>query len=196
VLHEGTADRVPLAWAPMASGTEPGTPQEAATAWVEAVMDRGDLTEAWPITDPVLRLVLAQDWVWNHRHELATPEGVQVQWETIAQGLASSPPQHELWERFASETVGRWQQIWKGFNARTWRVSEQAEVLGLDLEMVTFVEVTEDSEGGDGPPHSARQAFSRRFAMVHSDGVWLVASVNGDQLFRPGWPPRLGQPAG
>jgi hypothetical protein len=161
-------------------------------AWVAAVMDRGDLAGAWPLTDPTLRLVLAQDWVWNHRHELAPPErqGMDLDWDTIAAGLAASPPEHELWERFASETVGRWHQIWKGFSSRTWRVSDQPEVLGLDLEVVTFV------EGEEGSTESSHHAFTRRFAMAHTDGRWLVAGINGDQLFRPGWPPRLGQHAG
>ena len=147
-------------------------------AWVEAVMDRGDLSGAWDLTDPTLRLVLAQDWVWNHRHELGDD------WDEIARGLAASPSEHPLWDRFAADTVVMWQQIWKGFSAHTWSVSDQPEVLGLDLEMVTFVD-----DAGESAPASRRNALARRFAMIHTESRWLVASINGDQLFRPGWPP-------
>jgi hypothetical protein len=180
------------------------TPQAAAMAWVEAVVDRGDLARAWPMTDPTLRLVLAQDWVWSHRHELPAPDkpdgrrGVtpahshQVEdWDAIARGLAACPSEHPLWDRFAADVIALWQQIWKGFSTRTWSTFDEPEVLGLDLEMVTFVE-TDESSG----PLRGNYAFARRFAMIHTDSGWLVASVNGDQLFRPGWPPTLGRHAG
>ena len=181
----------------MAPEIEPGTPQAAARAWVEAVMDRGDLARAWELTDPTLRLVLAQDWVWSHRHELVRAEGGSGghfdddAWDGIARGLASAPSEHALWDRFSADTIAMWQQIWKGFSTRTWRISDQPEVLGLDLEMVTFVET-----GDGGEPDSRQYALARRFAMVHTDSQWLVASINGDRLFRPGWPPTLGRQPG
>jgi hypothetical protein len=170
----------------MAPGIEPGSPQAAAVAWVAAVMDAGDLAAAWPLTDPVLRLVLAQDWVWTHRHD---PEiGHARDWDAIARGLASDRPSHPLWPRFARDVVGLWHRIWKGFSSRTWGVWDQPEVLGLDLEIVTFVE----TGGDDVPLKPGHSAFARRFAMRHTEDGWQVASVNGDQLFEPGWPPRLG----
>ena len=173
----------------------PGTPQAAAVAWVEAVMDRGDVAAAWELTDPTLRLVLAQDWVWSRRHELVPPGGGpevdDEAWDDIARGLARSPSEHALWDRFAAETLALWRQIWKGFSPRTWKVSDQPEVLGLDLEMVTFVETT-----GEAESPGRRFALARRFAMVHTESGWLVASVNGDKLFRPGWPPTLGRQVG
>jgi hypothetical protein len=94
-----------------------------------------------------------------------------------------------LWDRFAADQIGVWQQIWKGFGPRTWNISDQPEVLALDLEMVTFVEAKAADQR-----HAA--VFARRFAMLHTDAGWVVASVNGGQLFRPGWPPTLGQRAG
>ncbi len=55
-------------------------------------MDDGDLIAAWPLTDPVLRLVLAQDWVWTNRHHPAI--GEDRSWEELARGLAAVPPEH------------------------------------------------------------------------------------------------------
>lgn len=164
-------------------------------------MDRQDLEAAWPLTDPTLRLVLAQDWVWNHRHELAGRDAVFADhpagaadndWEGIARGLAECPSTHPLWDRLAADVIAQWQRVWRGFSARTWGISGQPEVLALDLEMVTFV------EAGTKPAaiHPGHYAFARRFAMAHADGRWTVASINGDQLFRPGWPPTLGRPSG
>lgn len=161
----------------MAVSFEPGTPQAAAVAWAEAVMTGDDLLAVWPATDPTLRLVLAQDWVWNHRHDPAI--GHDRDWDEIARGLASMPPDHPLWDRFASDLIGMWQRTWNEFEPSTWDVKPQPEVLDLDLEMVTFV----DRASG----------LARRFAMRHGPEGWLVASVNGEQLFEPGWPPRLGR---
>jgi hypothetical protein len=164
----------------MAPTHEPGTPQAAAVAWVDAVMDRGDLGAAWPGTDPLLRLVLAQDWVWNHRHDPAIGHGRE--WDAIARELAATSSTSPLWPRFAADLVGTWKRTWHQFDTRSWTVSAVPEVIDLDVEMVTFSE-------RDG-------ALSRRFAMRHVDGTWLVASVDGEQIFEPGWPPRLGRPAG
>jgi hypothetical protein len=154
-----------------------------ATAWVEAVMDQADLQLAWPLTDPVLRLVLAQDWVWTNRHR---PEiGHDVDWNTIARGLAACPPAQALWDAFAQQVLDRWHRSWPGFSALTWRAWEEPEVLAIDTEMVTFVErdgVAPPGAGGD-------EDTARRFAMHHRDGRWTVASVSGGQMFAPGWPP-------
>jgi hypothetical protein len=153
---------------------------------VEAIMDRGDLIAAWPLTDPTLRLVLAQDWVWTHRHHPTI--GHDRSWDELARGLAALPPATELWSAFAEELTGRWQKTWSGLSAGTWAAWDQPEVVGLDLEMVTFME-----RDGDGPVRfePGRSAFARRFAMRHTDQGWQVAGVNGDQLFVPGWPPSL-----
>ena len=158
----------------------PVTPQEVATTWVEAVMDRGDLRAAWPITDATLRLVLAQDWIWAHRHHPWV--GHDRDWDSLARALGSAPPEHPLWPRFADEQLELWHKIWKGFDARRWQALDEPEVVALDLEIVTFVEV--DSAQG-------RARFARRFALRHTDDGWRMASINGDQMFVPGWPPSL-----
>lgn len=155
-------------------------------------MDRGELGAAWPATDPELRLVLAQDWVWNHRHDPAI--GHDADWDAIARGLAAVPPDDPLWHRFSNDVVTTWKRTWKGFSPETWGVWDQPEVLDMDLEMVTFVErdsSVHPAQGVEQPLHPGNSTFTRRFAMRHAGGEWLVASVNGDQLFEPGWPPRL-----
>ena len=162
------------------------TAQVAATRWVKTVMDDGDLVAAWPLTDPVLRLVLAQDWVWTHRHHPML--GHDRSWEEVAQGLAAVPPDHELWDRFATELMNRWRKMWSGFSSKDWVAWDQPEVIGLDLEMVTFLE-----SDGKAPVRfePGRSALARRFAMRHTGEGWRVASVSGDQMFLPGWPPSL-----
>ncbi len=162
------------------------TPQQAATRWVKAVIDDGDLGAAWPLTHPVLRLVLAQDWVWTHRHHPTI--GPDRSWEELARRLAALPPEDELWDAFAQELLTRWRKTWAGFSSTTWDAWDQPEVIGLDLEMVTFLE-----REGSRPVRfvPGRSAMARRFAMRHTTNGWQVASVSGDQLFVPGWPPSL-----
>ena len=165
--------------------TGPETAQAAARRWVKALMDDGDLAAAWPLTDPVLRLVLAQDWVWTNRHH---PQiGHDRSWDELARALAAVAPEHELWPTFAAELITRYHKMWEGFSTRTWATWDQPEVVGLDLEMVTFLE-------SDGRPvrfEPGRSSLARRFALRHTDEGWLVASVSGGQMFVPGWPPSL-----
>ena len=169
---------------PDPSAGEP-SPQEVATAWVEAVMDQADLGLAWPLTEPILRLVLAQDWVWTNRHH---PDiGHDQDWDTIAHGLAACPPAHPLWDAFAHQVLDRWHRSWPGFSTLTWEARDEPEVLGIDTEMVTFVE----RDGRPGADLDLGENAERRFAMRHTEGRWVVASVSGGQMFVPGWPPSL-----
>ena len=149
-------------------------------------MDDGDIAAAWPLTDPVLRLVLAQDWVWTNRHHPTI--GHDRSWDELARGLAAVPPDSQLWDAFAQELVTRWRKTWAGFSATTWDAWEEPEVVSLDLEMVTFLE-----RDDDGPVRfvPGRSAMARRFAMRHGEDGWKVAGVSGDQMFVPGWPPSL-----
>ncbi len=153
-------------------------------AWVRAVMIDRDLRAAWPMTDPTLRLVLAQDWIWSFRHHPVI--GHDADWDRLAEGLAACPSEHPLWDRFAADTIELWQKIWRGFGSSEWTVWDQPEVLGLDLEMVSFV--APDDEGVTKP---SRSRFARRFALRHTDDGWKVAGINGEQMFEPGWPPSL-----
>jgi hypothetical protein len=155
-----------------------------AVSWVEAVMGDGDLLAAWPLTDATLRLVLAQDWIWSHRHHPQIAH--DSDWDGIARRLAACPPDHPLWDQFSAEVVELWQKIWRGFDPDHWAVWEQPEVLALDLEMVSFVE-----PAGGPPAGPGRSTFARRFAVRHTDDGWKVAGINGEQLFVPGWPPSL-----
>ncbi len=162
---------------------QPRTAQDVATTWVKAVMDDGDLATAWPLTHPTLRLVLVQDWIWAHRHQQWLGHGSD--WDDLATRLAAVEPDHPLWPRFRDELLELWQKIWNGFSTLTWQSLDDPEVVGLDLETVTFVE-TDAAQAA-----AKRYSFARRFALRHSDDGWRVASINGDQMFIPGWPPSL-----
>ncbi len=164
---------------PEAAGAEHSTPRAVATAWVDAVMDRGDLGAAWRLTDPTLRLVLAQHWVFTHSHDPAV--GGRDGWDGLARGLAAWPSAHPLWDRFATDRVGRWREFWAGFNTRTWSIRDRHEPLGDDLEVVSFVET-----GGGGRP---KRPVARRLAVRRTAEGWLVAGLDGSALSQPGWPP-------
>jgi hypothetical protein len=162
--------------------TEPGSPGAVARAWVEAVMDQRDLAAAWPLTDADLRLVLVQQWVLANVGDAAVAAEDR---DTLARQLASCPPRHPLWERFASYRVRRWRRFWINFSIRTWDVEDETQPLGDDLEVVTFLEKHRlMGLAAPGPP-----AVARRFAMRRADDGWLVAGLDGSALFRPGWPP-------
>lgn len=162
----------------------PGDAPGVAVAWVEAVMDRRDLRQAWPLMEPNLRLVLAQHWILSHAEAGSEVVGPQAGWDMLAQGLAAEPSTHPMWDRFAKERLLRWREYWGKFSARTWKVRE-AERLGPDLEIVTFAEPRLPAlETKPGPP-----PVFRRLAVRRSHGTWLVAGLDGRKIFRPGWPP-------
>lgn len=161
-----------------------------AVAWVDAVMDRGDLRSAWRLTDPPLCLVLVQHWIASHEGDPAVDAVANR--DDLAAGLASSPPTHPLWGRFASDRLGRWREFWGDFNTREWKVEGPPERLRYDMAIVAFRRANDlgDPGEGGGPP------LSRRLALAKTAGRWLVAGLDGTNLFRPGWPPTLVGPAG
>lgn len=147
-------------------------------------MDRKDLRAAWPLMERNLRLVLAQHWVLSHAEIGSGVVGPQAGWDMLAQGLAADPSTHPLWDRFARERLVRWREYWGKFSTRTWKVRE-TESLGADVAIVTFAEPRLPAlETKPGPP-----AVFRRLAMRRSGGSWLVAGLDGRNVFHPGWPP-------
>lgn len=157
---------------------------EAARAWVRAVMDDRDLASAWPLTDPLLRKVLAQHWILSSPPEVVgPPEG----WEALADRLAACPPGHPLWPRFAADRVARWREFWPGFSAVTWGVRSRTDTRP-GVAVVTFVEPRGKlMQLRPGPPLE-----HRRLAVRRVDEGWLLAGLDGNNLFRPGWPPTPG----
>lgn len=180
-------------WGPVTSSSEPETtgpatagddPAAAAVAWVEAVMDRKDLRAAWPLMERDLRLVLAQHWILSHAELGSDFIGPQPAWDMLAQGLAADPSTHPLWDRFAKERLLRWREYWGRFSARTWKVRE-TERLRPDAAIVTFGEPRLPAlEAKPGPP-----PVLRRLALRRRGNTWLVAGLDGRNVFRPGWPP-------
>ena len=157
-------------------------PEAVARAWVEAVMDRRDLAAAWELTDPDLRLVLAQQWVMSRQDD---PDVAGEDPDALAEGLAACPSGHPLWARFSAERLRRWRQFWAGFTIRTWDVAGEAEPLTDDVEVVTFMERQRLLDWAKpGPPPA-----TRRLAVRAAAEGWLVAGLDGSALFRPGWPP-------
>lgn len=144
-------------------------------------MDERDLARAWPLTTRDFRKVLAQYWIVSARAELVgPPEG----WEAIADGLAAAPSNHRLWPQFSTERLARWREFWTGFSAATWGVKATNQVRP-DVVVVTFVEPRGKLMSlRPGPPLEFRHLAVRETA----DG-WLVAGVDGANLFQPGWPP-------
>ena len=145
-------------------------------------MDRGDLAAAWALTDPDLRLVLAQHWILSRQDD---PEVAGQDRDDLARALAASPPEHPLWKRFSSERLGRWRQFWGDFGTQRWDVTEERQELSPGLEVVTFMEKHRLlGWAKPGPPPT-----TRRFAVRSTPAGWLVAGLDGSALFRPGWPP-------
>lgn len=152
-----------------------------AKAWVGAVMDDRDLARAWAITEPDYRKVLAQHWIISKHADVVGPPD---QWEAIADGLAACPSAHRLWERFAADRLTRWREFWTGFSAVTWGVRSRTDPRP-DVAVVAFVEPRGKLMSlKPGPPLEFRHIAVRR-----TPKGWLVAGADGNNLFRPGWPP-------
>ena len=157
---------------------------DLARAWVRAVMDDRDLGSAWPLTDPPFRKVLAQHWILSAPPDVVGPP---EQWEALADALAACPSGHPLWDRFAGERLARWREFWPGFSAVTWGVKARSDPRP-DIAVIVFVEPRGKLMSlRPGPPLQLRHLAVRR-----TPEGWLLAGLDGNNIFRPGWPPGPG----
>jgi predicted nucleic acid-binding protein len=148
--------------------------------WLEAIVDRGDLATAWPLTEPDFRLALVQSWLW----EGFAPQVPNVE---VAAALLAEPdqPAHPLWDEFAAWRMGRWKAVLPDYvidPSRRGTVSSPY-ISGVDLEAVM---ISDNSTGAR--ILGGRTVEVQRFSVRHTvDGV-LVSGV-GAALPVPGWPP-------
>jgi len=157
-------------------------PVKAAQAWVEAVQ-LGRYDAAWAMTDPRLRLVRAQAWIWNNRKDA---DIAACNRDDLARALAEERPDHPLWGDFAATEVHQMTEVYGQFRPENWGASSRPSSAGPEFALVLFAHLSGDPLIlSDRPP-----VFSLAFLMHAADPGWQLASFS-DDLPAPGWPPKL-----
>jgi hypothetical protein len=157
-------------------------PVKAAQAWIEAVQ-LGRYDAAWAMTDPKLRLVRAQAWIWNNRKD---EDIAACNRDELARALAEEHPDHGLWGDFAATEIHQTQDVYGTFRSDNWGASSSPSAAGPDYALVLFAHLSGDPLIlSDRPP-----VFSLAFLMHAADRGWQLASFS-DVLPTPGWPPKL-----
>ncbi|MBV8560639.1 MAG: hypothetical protein JO050_07690 [Acidimicrobiia bacterium] len=157
-------------------------PVKAAQDWIEAVQ-LGRYDTAWAMTDPRLRLVRAQAWIWNNRKD---EDIAALGRDDLARALAEEQPEHALWGDFAATEVHQMRGVYGTFRSENWGASSGPSAAGPGYTLVLFAHLTGDPLIlTDQPP-----VFSLAFLMRAVDGGWALASFS-DVLPTPGWPPKL-----
>lgn len=155
----------------------PGGPGLAGARWFSAIVDEGDLVEAWTLTAAELRLALVQTWL------IATDRADTDDRDTVAAALADGPP-HPDWDSFAAWQLQKWREgRFRRFVQEGWGLLTLPELVGPDLELVR---IAPGREGAELKPGDAIVVQTLTVQLVGDS--WLVAGV-GRSLPRPGWPP-------
>jgi hypothetical protein len=157
-------------------------PVKAAQAWIEAVQ-LGRYDAAWAMTEPRLRLVRAQAWIWNNRKDA---DIAALDRDELARALAEERPDHALWGDFAATEVHQMRGVYGTFRPENWGASSGPSAAGPDYTLVLFAHLTGDPLIlTDQPP-----VFSLAFLMHAAERGWALASFS-DAPPKPGWPPKL-----
>ncbi|MBV9411052.1 MAG: hypothetical protein JO148_05610 [Acidimicrobiia bacterium] len=157
-------------------------PVKAAQDWIAAVQ-LGRYDRAWAMTDPRLRLVRAQAWIWNNRKDA---DIAALNRDEVARALAEERPNHGLWGDFAATEVHQMREVYGTFQPANWGATSNPGSVGPDYAMVLFAHLSGDPLIiTDRPP-----VFSLAFLMHSTDRGWMLASFS-DVLPTPGWPPKL-----
>lgn len=113
-----------------------GGPIPVASVWLSAILQNGDLAEAWPWTAPALRRDLADKWLYEFPERLGDRDPDQLAADLSAQG-----PEHTDWVGFTSDLVGFLQRIWHFVDFETWGWADLKNPTGVDREIVAIVNV-------------------------------------------------------
>jgi hypothetical protein len=159
-----------------------GGPVKAAQVWIEAVQ-LGRYDVAWTMTDPRLRLVRAQAWIWNNRKDADIKADDR---DELAAALAQDRPDHPLWGDFAATEVHQMGEVYGGFQPDAWGASRGASTVGPDYALVLFAHLSNEPLILTDQPH----VFSLAFLMHAAERGWSLAGF-ADVLPEPGWPPKL-----
>jgi hypothetical protein len=157
-------------------------PVKAAQAWIEAVQ-LGRYDTAWAMTEPRLRLVRAQAWIWNNRKDT---DIAALDRDELARALAEERPSHPLWGDFAATELHQITGVYGTFQSENWGATSGPSAAGPDYALVLFAHLSGDPLILTDRP----SVFSLAFLMHASARGWLLASFS-DVLPAPGWPPKL-----
>jgi hypothetical protein len=105
-----------------------------ALSWADAVLDRCDLVDAWPLTDPDHRLVCAQVWLYTEGREH------DVDRVEVADALAAGVD-HPDWPLMAAWWLHHWRAIAFRFMVDGWRIVTVEETPGPDLEFIRLAPI-------------------------------------------------------
>lgn len=148
-------------------------PTGAASAWINAILRRGSLAVAWPLTDPENREVLVTAWLLqNSDHPAVAGEDL----DTLADDLASlTPDRLELWHYFDVAMVQHFRWVLANVDLDVWGWASDPRPMAVDLEGVLLVDagpLDEHNRPLTPGPHPAIA-----FVMRYVDGAWLVNAV-------------------
>src|SRR5436305_5099657 len=105
---------------------------KAAQSWIEAVQ-LGRYDTAWAMTEPRLRLVRAQAWIWNNRKDA---DIAACNRDELARALAEERPDHPLWGDFAATELHQITGVYAQFRPENWGASSSPSAAGPDYALV------------------------------------------------------------
>lgn len=145
-----------------------GGPIPVASVWLTAILENGDLGEAWPWTAPALRRDLADKWLFEFPDRVRGRDPSQLAAELAEQGSA-----HSDWGEFAADIVGFFHRIWHYVDFESWGWADLKNPIGVDREIVAIVNV----EGQFGDLEEAVQADALPLVMELGPEGWKVVSL-------------------
>jgi hypothetical protein len=154
----------------------PDSPIGTARKWIWAMLEYGDLREAWTLTDESFRTVLARLWVVaNRRHPALTGQ----QSRKLIEELSKEAPADHLWDDFASSTIADFRRLWSDVDLKRRGWGNKPRPLSPGYERVLLVE----AEGELADADKDRVVPSLIFDMRYDEELgWLVAKVGGSEL--------------
>lgn len=156
---------------------------DAAWRFLRPFYGAGDLFQAWPSVDPVLRLCWAQWWLTANQQALEAEGFVLAE---VAQALSGDQPDHQLWTHFQRVLV-RDIQAASPIDLDEAGIGSTPRVMGIDVELLYL--------HGRVPPDGVWPAGASAevvpVVMHFSEGRWRVLNLGYESIPEPGWPPQL-----
>lgn len=151
-------------------------------AFVRALWGERDLSAAWPLTDPLLRLCLTQAWL-EPQAALCRASGFEP--ADVADAFTADHPEHDLWPVLQDVML---REVLPGYpdDLPQWGVTARHILVAPDIELLYLLPLPDEGDivavGAQGLP----------LLMKYTHGYgWRVLNFFSTNIPVPGWPPVL-----
>jgi hypothetical protein len=160
----------------------PAGPIQAATQFLESMLQQRDYAAAWRLMDPDFRRRRAEQWVEaNAQHSMIVGRDL----DQLVEELTMIESTSDLWPTFAGIELSTFVSAWSNVDLETWGWASRPRPIAPGYEVALFI----PTEGTVRVVTESTLVHGLPLVMHYTECGWLFAGQQGDERWAPDIPP-------